>query len=136
MKFLKNIFLVVLILIFSYFVTPFLRGVFSNLYGTPSGLFSSYGEVALLSIGFVLVYIFLLFLIFTTFGDKYKYWWIGVLLIPALVFEVYFDIQHIYFPIILGVLGWGIGWGVRKILDSQKHRELEIPPEQHLTKSN
>lgn len=59
-------------------------------------------------------YIFFLTLLFTMFGGEKKYWVIGVLLIPAVVFEVYFDLSHIYFPIMLGVIGWLLGLAIRK----------------------
>lgn len=65
-------------------------------------------------IGFPLIYIFILTLLFSAFGDSKKYWWIGVLLIPAVVFELYFDWQHIYIPIVLGLVGWVGGYLISK----------------------
>ncbi|MDP3935309.1 MAG: hypothetical protein Q8Q46_03790 [Candidatus Giovannonibacteria bacterium] len=67
-------------------------------------------------IGLPLSYIFFLTLLFTAFGGSKKYWWIGILFIPAVIFEVYFDLAHIYFPIILGLLGWLLGFLVSKFL--------------------
>ena len=65
-------------------------------------------------LGLPLSYIFFLFLLFTAFGGNKKYWWLGILLIPAAVFELYFDLEHIYFPILLGLLGWVLGWLLTK----------------------
>lgn len=66
-------------------------------------------------IGFFLAYLLFLTLLFTAFGDSKKYWWIGVLLIPAALFEIYFDLEHIYIPIIIGLIGWVIGFGISKL---------------------
>lgn len=66
-------------------------------------------------IGLPLAYIFSLILLFTAFGGAKKYWWIGVLLIPAAIFELYFDLSHIYFPILLAATGWLLGLLIQKI---------------------
>jgi|SRR3989344_5779107 len=65
--------------------------------------------------GIIFSYTFFLFLLFTAFGGKGKYWWMGIAILPALAFELYFDLPHIYFPIALGIVGWVIGFGVQKI---------------------
>ena len=66
--------------------------------------------------GVIPSYIFVLPLIFVSIGGEKKYWWIGILLIPAALFELYFDAGYIYFPIALGLLGWVLGLGVRKLI--------------------
>lgn len=70
--------------------------------------------------GLPFAYIFFLFLLFTTFGKKGKYWWAGILVLPAIAFEVYFDLVHLYFPIALGIIGWMIGIGIAKIIHYYK----------------
>src|SRR3989339_453237 len=60
-------------------------------------------------------YIFFLTLLFTAFGGTKKYWWIGIALIPAVLFEVAFDLQHIYFPVAVGLVGWLLGKGVNML---------------------
>lgn len=65
--------------------------------------------------GFPLAYTFFLPLLFTAFGGNKKYWWVGILLIPAAIFEIYFDLSHIYFPVLLGLAGWLIGFPLAKI---------------------
>ena len=67
-------------------------------------------------IGLPLAYVFFLPLLFTAFGGQKKYWWIGILLLPAAAFEIYFDWAHIYFPIIIGLIGWFIGFGISRLL--------------------
>ena len=65
-------------------------------------------------LGYPLSYIFFLTLLFTAFGARNKYWWIGILLIPAALVEIYLDLPHIYIPIALALLGWLIGFGIAK----------------------
>lgn len=67
-------------------------------------------------IGLPLSYIFFLTLLFTAFGTKNKYWWIGILLIPAAIAEVYLDREHIYIPIALALLGWVIGFPIARFI--------------------
>ncbi len=103
----------------------FLSGQFGNLYiyffPQPVGhdsLFSApiseSAESELL--GIPLVYVFCLSFLFTAFGGKQKYWWVGILLIPAVAVELYLDVRHIYFPIALGIAGWLLGWVVARFL--------------------
>lgn len=37
-----------------------------------------------------------------------------ILFLVLLVFFAFADLSHIYFPIILALIGYGIGWGIRK----------------------
>ncbi|MBI5734180.1 MAG: hypothetical protein HY973_04555 [Candidatus Kerfeldbacteria bacterium] len=67
-------------------------------------------------IGLPAAFIFFLPLLFTAFGGLKKYWWIGILLLPAAAFEVYFDWAHIYFPIAIGLIGWLLGLGISRLL--------------------
>lgn len=116
MKILKNVLLVLIAGIASYGFSY----TFGSLYGS---FFVIGGWVDMTSlIGWPLAYIFFLTFLFTAFGGegKTKYWWIGILLIPALALEVYLDPAHIYFPILLGILGWGIGWGIRGLVRRSK----------------
>ncbi len=81
-------------------------------------MFKDYGGWVNLSplIGLPLAYIFSLTLLFTAFGGAKKYWWIGVALIPAVFFEVYFDLQHLYFPIAIGLVAWLVGRGLALLI--------------------
>src|SRR3989338_4470755 len=110
MKILKDVLLLVASILCGYFLSMRFGILYDHLF--PGSLGSGLSTDAAYSIfGTPLAYIFFLTLLFTTFGDKKKYWWIGILLIPALWFEISFDLQHLYFPILLGLLGWGIGFG-------------------------
>ncbi|MDP3793114.1 MAG: hypothetical protein Q8Q89_05330 [bacterium] len=114
----KNIAILFAVLVLAYFVAVY----FGNFYvyffpQSPSGgsFFSAPKAVENFLLGFPLSYIFFLFLLFTAFGGAKKYWWIGILLIPAIIFEVYFDLSHIYFPILLALAGWLLGLLIHKI---------------------
>ena len=67
-------------------------------------------------LGLPLSFLFFLTLFFTAFGTKNKYWWIGILLIPAAIAEVYLDREHIYIPIALALLGWVIGFPIARFI--------------------
>lgn len=108
---LKNLGLLIIVLAISYFLSKYTGDLYSKLFKQSGTWIDLRGLV-----GLPLVYIFFLILLFTAFGGAKKYWWIGVLLIPALAFELYFDLAHIYFPVALALLGWGIGFGVSKLM--------------------
>ncbi len=67
-------------------------------------------------IGFPLGIIFFASVLFTAWGEglRDKWGW-GLLALPV-IFEVVFDFSHLYFPILLGLVGYGVGWVIRKLL--------------------
>ena len=113
----KNIAILIVALVFSYFVAVYFGNFYVYFFPQSSSggsFFSTPKAVENFLLGFPLAYIFFLALLFTAFGGSKKYWWIGVLLIPAVIFEVYFDLSHIYFPIALGLIGWLLGFLIQK----------------------
>lgn len=117
MKF-KKVFLFGLSLIGSLLFASPLGNFYSYVFNIPPGFYDFFippGFYDFFS-GLVPAFIFFLTLLFTAFGGSKKYWWIGILLLPAVAFEVYFDLIHMYFPVLLGLLGWGIGFGINKLL--------------------
>lgn len=117
-----NLALLCLAIFFSYlFAGRFYDSIYSFIYGSSAGgLFIVYEKVAEFLTVLVLSSIFFISLIFTAFGDSTKYWWVGILLIPAVAFELYFDLEHIYIPIAIGLIGWIIGFIVSKIVAKLK----------------
>ena len=95
-----------------YFGTLYIS-IFSDIIGG-TGFFP--GDVARSLVGMPAALIVLVVSCITTVGGKHKYWWIGVALIPAILFELLIDPLHIYFPIILGVIAWGLGTLANKAL--------------------
>jgi len=120
-KIIKNILLLLIVLVLTYFFSGyFYNQIYSLVYGSASSLFIIYAGIAKLLAVFVLSYIFFVLLVFAGFGDKKKYWWIGILVIPVVIFELYFDWAHIYIPIVVGIVGWGVGFLVSKALAFKK----------------
>lgn len=122
MKILKNVVLYLVVLVMAFlFANPLGKLFFASNYQIS---FSSFivSEYWYYFFDWIfLSYSFFLFFIFTTFSSgKGKYWWMGVLVLPALAFEVYFDLSHIYFPIALGLLGWLIGLGIQRLIAKLK----------------
>ncbi|MBI5734175.1 MAG: hypothetical protein HY973_04530 [Candidatus Kerfeldbacteria bacterium] len=107
----KKIGLLIIALLISVIFSSPAGGLYYKFFG-PSTSFIDFTSL----VGLPLSYIFFLTLILTAFGGTKKYWWIGILLIPAAAFEVYFDWGHIYFPITVGLIGWLIGLGIYKLL--------------------
>jgi len=108
----KNSSILIVVLILTYFLS-YNFGVLYNKFIYSGSTFVDLTGV----VGIPLSYIFFLILLFIAFGGRKKYWWIGVLLIPAIVFEVYFDFSHLYFPIVVGFAGWFLGFSLRKIIN-------------------
>ena len=114
MKIFKNILLLFLVLVLSYFSSVY----FGNLYKAITHDHGTWIDLSSI-VGIHYGYVFFLLFIFTAFGDSKKYWWIGTLLIPTIIFEVYFDwrFQYVYIPIIIGLFGWVIGFALSKIIN-------------------
>ena len=113
----KNICILIVVLVLAYFFANQVGNLY--VYFFPQGasegsLFSTPKSAENFLLGIPLAYIFFLHLLFTAFGGSRKYWWLGILLIPAAAFEVYFDLSHIYFPIALGLIGWLLGFLIQK----------------------
>jgi len=119
MKVFKNIMLCVAVAV----VTILLSIPFGKLYLL---LFPQHGESLFLSSallddlfsGIYWSYIFSLTFLFTAFGGKKKYWWVGILLLPVLWFVVKFDLAHWYFYVGLAVAGLIIGWLLSKLIST------------------
>ena len=112
----KNILLLIVTLVISYFSAGyfgFWYDRFSPQYDNTLGV----GKALLESlVGVPFAYVFFTILLFKLFGLGNRNKWIGWLLIPPLLFFASGDIQHIYLPIILGLIAFGLAWVIRKIL--------------------
>ena len=112
MKIFKNLSLLILSSIVSYFLVEQFFKLYNYFWpvGNPSGLFAGYAMLGNVMIGFFVAFTFFPPLLFTAFGDKKKYWWVGVLLLPVAWFIIKFDLTHWYFYLALAVAGWLVGW--------------------------
>jgi len=119
----KNVGILIVVLILAYFSANQVGNLY--VYFFPQGasegsLFSTPKSAENFLLGIPLAYIFFLTLLFTAFGGSRKYWWLGILLIPAAAFEVYFDLEHIYFPVLLGLAGWVLGYLIARFVPALK----------------
>ncbi|MFA6105513.1 MAG: hypothetical protein WC725_02835 [Patescibacteria group bacterium] len=113
--------LVVLVVFLSYLVGPFFGALY--LYFFPSvgaGLFIGLIGYTIALIGFVNSYIFFLTSGVSSFIKEKKYLLLSIMIAPALIFVLYFDIKHLYFSCIVGLIGWGLGLGVEKGMKMMK----------------
>ena len=114
MKIIKNIGILSLSLLLTFLTAYFFGLIFHKVYPIPPGFDSFIAPSSLSRFfdGFVSAYAFFIFILFIIFGDTKKYWWIGFALIPAVLFEVAFDLRHIYFPIAIGLVAYALGRGI------------------------
>lgn len=111
MEIVKKIILLILVVVISGYLSVFAINLYDKFFNSGSAFVQLHSLV-----GFPLAYVFFLSLLFTAFGGRQKYWWMGILLIPAAAVELYLDASHIYFPMALGVVGWFVGWVITKFL--------------------
>jgi len=111
MEILRKIIILAIVSALAYYTSEVGGEFYRRIFG-PSGALIDLRSLS----GLPLTYIFFLFFFFTAFGRDKKYWWLWILLIPAAAFEVYFDLEHIYFPVLLGIGGWLLGYIVSTYL--------------------
>jgi hypothetical protein len=63
-----------------------------------------------------LEYLFFTIFLFTAFGDSNKYWWASLLSLPIIILVLYIDWEYIYVPVIIGLVGWLVGFAVSKVI--------------------
>ena len=126
MKILKNILLIVVSLVVAYFLSPLFLKLYSYIspISAPDGFFAPYEGMAQYLMGAIFGVILIFVLLFTAFGDKHKYYWFGVILLPVLWFVIKFDLTHWYFYLTLAVAGWVVGWGIGKLFSRSKNSQL------------
>lgn len=114
----------IFVIIFTILFSKYIGAIYYNLANLHQGL---EGYITPLSYSYWLEgaagsYILFLSLFFTAFGSKRKYFWLLILMLPAIVVEVYFHWQIIYLPIFLGVIGWLVGLGIAWLLNLRKSK--------------
>jgi len=117
MKFLKNIILLAVVLVLSYYTAEYF-GAWYDKFSPQSGgsLFLSLTKQELIFlVGLPFAYVFFTTLLFQLFASGNRNKWTLWLLVPALLFFGSGDLKHIYLPIILGLTAFGISYIVRKI---------------------
>src|SRR3990167_2133336 len=110
-----------LLVVFSYLATIFSAVYFGALYnfltpGFSGGTFIGAQSAWDWLIGYPLGLIFLLTFLLHAQGHKHVWWWVAIATSPAILFELWLDPLHIYFPIALALMGWGLGYLANKAL--------------------
>lgn len=59
--------------------------------------------------GYPLAVIFTLTFLLHAHGAKFKWHWNVLALAPVIIFELGFDLLHIYIPLLLVLVAWGLG---------------------------
>ena len=112
-----RIFLVVFAYALAYFLAWYLGSVYSYLFPRSLGGGSIISVTAMeWIVGYPLAVIFTLTFLLNTLGHIKKWWWVIISLLPVIALELIYDPPHIYFPIILGLIAWGLGTLAHKIL--------------------
>lgn len=68
--------------------------------------------------GYPIGVVFILTFLLHAHDGKNKWYWNTLALIPVIVFEIGFDLPHIYIPVVISVIAWGLGVLVHKILST------------------
>ena len=125
MKILKNIGLLILSLAVPYFFSENFLSLYQYFWPPQStdGFFAAYSALADVMIGFFIGFIFSPIVLFTALGDNQKYWWTGILLLPAVWFVVKFDLAHWWFYVLLAFAGWLIGFGINRLWSNLRRQK-------------
>ena len=111
MKILKYVLLIVVAISMSFLFAQSVGEIYADIFND-----HGFGVNAAGLAGIPTIYIFLIALLFSAFGETKKYWWMILILLPVAFIVFYLDWYHWYFWIPLGLIGWGIGIGIQKLI--------------------
>lgn len=124
---LKNVGLLSLVLVLSYFTAEWFGSWYDKFSPQIDDSWFSLSKGALTSIvGFPLAYIFFAIFIFQIFGFGNKKKLVIWLLIPALLFFGAGDLEHIYLPIILGLVAFTLAKLIKFLISKFRHHNLPM----------
>jgi hypothetical protein len=116
-NFIKNILLLVVSIVLSYFTAEYFGSLYDSFIpgsldsGAWIGTLKAWQSI----IGFPFAYVFFTILLFQLFGAGNRNKWTGWLLVPPALFFAAGDLRHIYLPIILGLISFGLAFVIRKV---------------------
>lgn len=120
----KNILLLAVVLVLSYFTAVYFGSWYDKFSPQSDDSWFSLGKQQLIFlVGMPFAYIFFTTLLFQSFGFGNRNKWTGWLLVPALLFFASGDIQHIYLPILLGLIAFGLAFIIRKVFKRRYTQE-------------
>ena len=115
--FIKNILLLAVVCILSYFAAPYFGAWYDKFSPQYDDSFFSFPHsIVLFVAGIPVAYVFFISLVFTLFGFGDRKKWLIGLLIPALLFWLSADKYHIYLPTIFCLIAYGSALVFRKLL--------------------
>lgn len=126
-NFFKNVCLLVVILVLSYFTASYFGRVYDKFSPLHDGSWIGLSNEALAFIvGLPFAYTFFTILFFQLFGFGNKKKWTLWLLLPPFIFFGSGDLIHIYLPIIIGLIAFAIAKLVHFIISKLKHLNSPI----------
>jgi hypothetical protein len=120
----RNTFLVIFALLASFISADYFGNLYSKL--APNTLNGAWigGSSWEFVIGFPFAYILFVTLFIGIYGSGNKNKWIIWLLVPALLFFASGDIKHIYLPILLALLSFGLATLLQKLFKKSPTQNL------------
>ena len=110
----KNIIFILVALAFSYYSASYFGQAYEYLFGGESVWIGS-AESWHFIIGIIFSYTFFITLVMEAFAFGSRHKWTLWLLLPSFFITGSGDIKHIYFPILIGLVAWGLASAIRKI---------------------
>lgn len=115
-NFLKNVFLLIFVLVLSYYTASYFGAIYNLL--TPSQVGTTWIGTERswqFAIGLPLGYIFILTFVFQIFGFGNRNKWMWWLLVPVMIFFAIGGVKYIYVPFAVWLIAFGLTILVRKI---------------------
>src|SRR3989338_4760532 len=114
MKIYKNILIICVAILASFLFAKSVGEIYADMFND-----HGFGVAAAGLAGIPIVYILLITLLFSAFGEAKKYWWMVISLIPAAFVVFYLDWYHWYFWLAVVLIGWLVGFGVSKLMKTK-----------------
>ena len=117
-NFIKNVLLLLAVVLISYFMTNYFGSLYNHFSPLYDSSFFSIPKEGLIKIaGFPFAYIFFTTILFQTFAWGNRNKWTGWFLAPASLFFAVSDLSHIYLPIVLALIAFGLATIIRKVFN-------------------
>ena len=115
-NFIKNILLLIVVLALSYFTAGYFGSWYDKFAPLVSrSIFALTKQELIIFAGFPFAYIFFLIITFKLLGSGNRNKWIGWLLVPPFLFFASGDLKHIYLPMTLALIAFGLAFLIRRI---------------------
>lgn len=113
--FIKNILLFAVAIILSYFTAEYFGSWYDRFSPQYDNTFGVGKDLLISLVGGPFAYVFFITLLLKLFGSGNQNKWTGWLLVPPFLFFASGDLKHIYLPIILALIAFGLAALLRKI---------------------